>query len=304
MAKLFRTDFKLKEGEFFNKWSHNRFKKNKNVLGTITGPTGSSKSYTTLSALNIYYLWRFKKQFPIENCCFSLGQAAKRLDSGGLMKGEFLMLEEAGANLGSLDFQSRLQKLFTYILQSFRSMNVGLILTLPVLTMLNKQARQLIHFNFTTSGINYETNTSKVKPYFHQLNQKTGKSYWKFPRTRVKGSKKKIQAFNYPIPPKELIDAYEIKKTKFVSDITKEFVEEYEEKERKKVMGDSRKEMTDAQKEVYDLACQGLNQREIGERLGKMQQSIQKMLKTIKKHGYTIKINENVKENEENRGVV
>ena len=214
------------------------------------------------------------------------------------------MLEEAGANLGSLDFQSRLQKLFTYILQSFRSMNVGLILTLPVLTMLNKQARQLIHFNFTTSGINYETNTSKVKPYFHQLNQKTGKSYWKFPRTRVKGSKKKIQAFNYPIPPKELIDAYEIKKTKFVSDITKEFVEEYDEKERKKVMGDSRKEMTDAQKEVYDLACQGLNQREIGERLGKMQQSIQKMLKTIKKHGYTIKINENVKENEENRGVV
>src|SRR4030043_2487267 len=143
MAKLLKVQDVMVEGEFFNRWAHNRILKNKNILGAITGPTGSGKTYSLISLCENYYKNVLNKKFPIENICFSLGAVARRLDSGELKTGEILILEEAGCNLGSLDFQNKMSKMFTYILQSFRSMNLGLIMTLPVLTMLDRKSTRL-----------------------------------------------------------------------------------------------------------------------------------------------------------------
>ena len=300
MARLISRGSGLKEGEFFNTWAHNRFKNNKNILGVICGPTGSSKTYDSLSLCENYYKNILNKQFPIENVCFSLYAVAKRLKEGNLVKGELLILEEAGANLGNLDFQQKLAKMFTYILQSFRSMNIGLIMTLPVFTMLNKSARQLVHFHFITTTIDYEKKIAKVKPFFHQLNSKTGVSYWKYPRVRIRGGKRKIKKLLFSIPSDGLIIQYEIQKTKFVGGITQEFMDEFARLEEKKMIQESRKELTDVEQETYECLMSGLNQKETSKKLGVSPSNVTLTVKRIKKKGFNVKIFKISKENNVN----
>lgn len=211
----------MPEGLYLNKYISNRFKANKNIIIVATGSTGSGKSYTGLRIMEHWYNHYFNSEVPIENICFSLEDVAKRLKDRNLKRYEFLMLEEAGANLGASDFQAKISKVFTYILQSFRSMNIGLIMTLPVLTMLNKQARQLLHAHLTTEGI--EGGLCKLKIKIHQLNQHTGKSYWKAPIISYLGTKRKMPYITYSLASENLRKNYEHKKEEFVYQLVDNF---------------------------------------------------------------------------------
>ena len=140
--------------------------------------------------------------------------------------------------------------------------------------MLNKQARTLIHVHFQTAGINYEDNTSKFKALFRQVNATTGKIYNKHFREKVRGKGTPVKKFTIGLPSKELTNAYEKKKLRFVTEYTQEYslmLQEIEIDHQKKM---GRKELTDKQKEVYELACNGLNQREIGEKVNMIQQGV------------------------------
>ena len=106
------------EGEIFLRWINNRFIKNKNVITVTTGPTGSGKSYCDLRRAEMQHRRIFNEEFPIENCCFSVSELMQRIQFGKLRKGEILMLEEAGVNAGSNDWQNKVVKMFNYVLQS------------------------------------------------------------------------------------------------------------------------------------------------------------------------------------------
>jgi hypothetical protein len=226
----------LEEGTLTNKWSEGRFNANKNGLIVVTGGTGSGKTYSALKFCECWYKYKFNEPFPIENVCFSLEEVARRLKDRKLRKCEYLILEEAGANLGAADFQMKISKIFTYILQSFRSMNIGLVLTLPVLTMLNKSARQLIHMHLTTSGIVGGKCNLKVK--IHQLNQHSGKSYWKRPHINNGGMSAKVDMIAFTLCSKELRDAYEKKKSDFVYKLVDNFEDNVRTKEEKNKIKD------------------------------------------------------------------
>lgn len=293
MAKLVRFNERMKEGEFLNKWFKNRvIESNKNVILAFTGPTGSGKTYNALSAGESWYQYRFHQPLPIENVCFNLGVLMKRLvslyESGKIRKGEYFILEEAGANYGNLEFQHKISKMFSYILQSFRSMNVILILTVPVLNMINKNARQLVHAHFITSGINYEEKTGKVRPFFHQLSQHTGKSYWKYPRARVKKKIRKIQRLIFSIPPDDMLVDYEKEKARFVIELGREFVEEFNKIEREKMIKEARNGLTDIEMETFNLLEEGKNQKEVAEILGCNPPNVCFTVQRIKKKGYLV----------------
>lgn len=261
MNRLIQAKSKLEMGEFLNKWFHNRtVERNQNAIIVTTGGTGSGKSYTNLSMANLWYIYRFNEEFPLENICFSLGDLMKRImelsKSGKLRKGELFILEEAGANFGNLEFQSKISRMFNYILQSFRSMNLILLMNLPVFTAVNKTARDLVHAQFNTCGIDHQNKIAKIKPYFHQQSQKTGKSYWKFPRIKVNGKTVVLERLNFPKPPESLSEPYEEKKFKFVTGLADEFIEEYD---KQKVEAEKKKKpyLTDAEMEVFNYLQQG-----------------------------------------------
>lgn len=255
------------EGELLNRWFDNRFKKNKNVLIAITGSTGSGKSWITHAILEKWYQQKFNKSFPVAtHTCFSVNELVTMLNDGKLRKGEFLILEEAGTSLNALDYRDNVSKLFTFILQSFRSMNIGIIFNLPVLTFLNKSSRLLLHAHFITAGIDFKNELTIIKPLFHQLNQERGKSYWKYMRAQINGDVTIIERLAYGKPPDNVLDEYEKKKFKFVSALTKSFAAELEHKHREETYKYVRKELSPRAKRIYQLRCQGLTFQQIADK--------------------------------------
>ena len=292
-ARMFTNNDVLSNNGFLNHWFKSRLSKNQNVIIAFTGPTGSGKTYDSMSCAESWYKFNFKEEYPSANICFSLGTLAKRIkdlkDSGKLRKGEVLILEEAGANFGNLDFQSKLSKMFSYILQSFRSMNLILFITLPVLTMVNKNARQLLHAHFITSGIDYENKEAKVKPYFHQLNQSSGKSYWKYPRVKVNGRIITLERLKFSLPTERLIKEYEELKEKFVFDLTTDFIEEAYKSDRENILKDSRNNLTDIESTCLKRYMEGIKMKDIAIELGCSRQNVGEALKRAKRKGYDVK---------------
>jgi hypothetical protein len=249
----------------------------------------SGKSYCDLRKAELVHLSRFNKnEFPPENICFSIAELLERITSGKLRKGEVLILEEAGVNAGSGDWQNRVVKLFNYVLQSFRSMNVCLFMNLPVLGMLAKQARQLIHIHMETSKIDHKKNELYVKPLFHQLNQQTGKSYWKYIKVKAGDKIVKVKRMTFNKPSQELIDIYEQKKLAFLSGITNDFKEEIIVSENKKLNRLKRKELTAKQQAVYDLVLAGLRTEDIAKKLGCSKSGVTNNRIAIKRKGYSL----------------
>ena len=288
MAKLMKIK-EIKEGEILCKWFENRLiRNNKNVLGVQLGGTGSGKSYRDLRIAELWYQYHFKKKFPIENICFGVSEILKRLSTGELKRGELLIFEEAGVNLGSLDFQNKVSKMFNYVLQSFRSMNIGILFNLPYLSMLNKQARMLLHYSMESAGIDFDNKINKCKPFFHQVNQATGVIYKKYLRIRINGKIRTIKRFRFSLPSDYLIEAYENKKNKFLQDITKEYTFKVNEEEKKLQMKLARRDLTPTQKEVYEMLCQGMKHREIAEKIGFTRKYVTAIKKAILKKGYAI----------------
>lgn len=254
MSRLQQVDKNnLGEGEIFNKFLHSRMiRNNKNVILAVTGSTGSGKTYVCLRVAELWYQYHFKEKFPVGNVCFSVDDVMRLLDKGKLKRGSLIILEEAGVNMGSLDFQSKLSKIFSYVLQSFRSMNVGLIMNLPVLSMLNKQARQLLHCNFITMGVDYETKISRIKPFFHQVNVQSGKIYPKYMRVRVGRNKTPVKRFVYSIPSKELAEVYELKKEEFISQLITTSMEKIDENNKSKKQ---KKELNEDELDAVAIKC-------------------------------------------------
>ena len=275
------------EGEIFLRYINNRFNRNKNFIGVTTGPTGSGKSYLDLRKAELQHRRRFKEEFPIKNVCFSVAELMERISSGELRTGEILILEEAGVNIGSGDWQNKIVKMFNYILQSFRSMNVGIFMNLPVLSMMSKQARLLTHMHMETVGIDFELGLCKVKPLCHQLNQHTGKSYWKYMRVKKGESIVTVQRMAFGMASDDLIKRYEDKKEKFLMGITEEFTQQLRKLERAKTDKLARHELSEDQKIMLKMHLEGKIQKEIAKEVGLAQGSVASALKRMKKWGYS-----------------
>jgi len=279
MKKNITCEREVKEGEIFCKWLESRLiRNNKNVLGANLGPTGSGKSYRDLRMAELWYLYQFNGQFPVKNICFGVGEAMTLLSNNKLRKGEIIIFEEAGVNLGSLDFQNKVSKMMTYVLQSFRSMNIAIFFNLPYLSMLNSSARKLLHYSFESSGIDPETKQNKCKPFFHQVNQDTGKVYKKYPIVKVGTRTRKVKRFNFSMPSQYIVAAYEEKKQKYLIGLTKSFKDEVD-----KLNGGKPKNLPpkDIEFEAYKLYKTDLTQEEIGRMLGKNRVTIGEYIKNV-----------------------
>jgi len=287
--KMIRLTSELKEGEVFLKWLHSRLiKHNKNVLGCNLGPTGSGKSYRDLRMAELWYNYHFHKLFPADNICFGVLAALRRISSKELNRGDIIIFEESGAGLGSLDFQSKTSKMFTYVLQSFRSMNIGIFFNLPYLSMLNKQARMLMHYSFESAGVDFERKINVCKPFLQQVNQKTGKIYSKYPRIKVNGKMKTFKKFEFNLPSKYLIDAYESKKLQYLHDTTKQYTDELEKLEFDKIAKLSRKELDGYHRDILERHVNGETTVSIAKFWGKTPTTIGEIIQNMGKWGYNI----------------
>jgi len=192
------------------------FHENQNAIICIIGRTGSGKSYMSLAVCEKHYRDNLHRDFPIGYCCFSPLEVVQLLKSGVLQRGDVVILEEAGVNLGSMDFAQKKVKSFNYILQTFRQMNVGLVLNLPAFSMLAKQTRQLAHIILEMEGVDKSKKISTAKMYWIKNPKFQGKIYFKRPVAVIGGVMQKISTISYDKPSDDLIERYEVKKSDFV----------------------------------------------------------------------------------------
>lgn len=281
------------EGEIFNKWLHSRLiENNKNVISAELGATGSGKSYRDLRKAELWYKYHFKEEFPVDNICFGVGKVMQKLASGELRRGEILIVEEAGVNLGSRGWQSKISKMFNYVLQSFRSMNIAIFFNLPYLSMLDSQARHLLHYYAESVKVDKKTGINQCKPFFVQVAQGTGKVYRHYPKVTLNGRTIKVKRFNWKMPSQYLVDAYEDKKQKYLQELTKGYAEE---------INGKKKEITPSEVEIeaYALRKKGKTFDKIAKELEIARQTASLYAKKVEKWIEVTKNDKNSKKMEE-----
>lgn len=185
-------------------------KQNRNFIAICTGETGSGKSYAMLSLCN-----KLDENFTIDNVVFSYGEFIELVRKQELEKGAFILWDEAGAGISSREALTKSNRETTKVVQTFRSLNYGFVLTVPTMGMVDKQIRQLAHYILKTRKIDryYKKNIISVRRI--QTNEESGSTYIKRPIQYDKNGKHRLSTIITCIPPKELRDAYESKKKHF-----------------------------------------------------------------------------------------
>jgi DNA-binding CsgD family transcriptional regulator len=138
-------------------------------------------------------------------------------------------------------------------------------------------------------GVDEQKKTSKVKLYIHQLNEQSGKSYWKFLRIKFNGKVMPIKKMNFDSPSEGIIDVYEKLKSEFVLGLTKEFVEELEQIDRDNIRKEGRNNLTDIEFEVLKMIQEGKSVKEIAQIREKGLRTIYECMERIKNKGFDVK---------------
>jgi len=112
------------------------------------------------------------------------------LNSGELHTGNMIIFDEAGVGIPSREWYSISNKVISYILQTFRRENLGVMFTTPSLDFIDSQARKLFHSYLETKHINREEKYVTLKYMNIQNNPKEGKIYYKYPRVMIDGRRK------------------------------------------------------------------------------------------------------------------
>jgi hypothetical protein len=219
-----------------------RIKNNKNFLCTITGPTGSGKSWTALSIAEI-----LDPEFTVDRVIFKARELMKLINEENLKPGSVIVWDEAGIDLSNRNWQSVTNKMLNALLQTFRHRNFILFFTVPYHDFIDSSSKKLFHGDFETQRINKILGEVILKPKLLQYNSNMGKWYRKYLKVQINKKVVKIKRWSVPKPSAELVKAYEEKKSKFTKDLNLDIdknLEKLEAKESKEINKQTGTELT------------------------------------------------------------
>lgn len=259
MAIIIYKNPKQKIENSWIKYLLTRIKQNKNNLVVITGKTGSGKTWSAISICEM----KSKESgipFGIDNIIFTLRDLMALINSDKLVKGSCIIFDEPQVSISSKEFQSEANKVFNYLITTFRHKNLSLFFCTPYEDLLDLSTRKLFHAKLTTLSI--DKNESKVilKAVTLDYNSQQKKFYEKFLRVAYKeeGEEEytthKLTSWGVPKPSPEMIKLYEGKKVDFTTELNKDIQQRLEshhqlQKEKYKIT-DNRRPLTDKQERV------------------------------------------------------
>ena len=204
----------------FETWLRNRVqKRNKNFMGVFVNDTGSGKSYSALSLAEAV-----DPHFSVDRVALSAKEMVEILITQRLNKGSVVVLDEAGVNYSSQKWYEKEAKALNELFQTFRFMNVIVLMTLPNYNFLNAGQRRLTHFAFEMTSIDRKEKLAYALPKKFVLKpfKKESGMDFVYPLIRYPNGryyKVKHLAFRHPSP--ELTKAYEEKKAEWFGKLKK-----------------------------------------------------------------------------------
>lgn len=199
-------------------------RKNQNNLVSIIGKTGSGKTFSGMSICEIMSKLD-GVPFSIEHIVFSLRELMDLINSGNLKRGSKIVCDEFQVSISARDFQSEANKVFNYLLSTFRHRNLTLFFCTPFESLLDKNTRKLFHARFETLSINKNNQTCRLKPRFLEYSDFKADAYRKqlivFYKHNGVNKTSKVFYWDIPRPSKELEEQYEQKKLEFTNNLNK-----------------------------------------------------------------------------------
>jgi ABC-type oligopeptide transport system ATPase subunit len=292
------------------RWMRGRtMRKNNNNLISVVGKTGSGKTWVAMSICEIMSEMD-GVPFDVDHIVFSLTELMELINSGKLKRGSKIVFDEPQISIGAREFQSEANKVFNFLISTFRHRNFTLFFCTPFEKLLDKSTRRLFHAKFETISINPNKKTCRIKPRFIEYSDFKEHPYRKQLLVVVKNSEtgksdtNKVAYWDLPKPSQELIDKYEIKKREFTDRLNKNIYKRLQEFDRDKGLITSEGDEFDEKKPLNPKSIQPLvweeaqkgyyNQSElakkVSEKLGRVvsQGEISRAGKSMHKKGYEI----------------
>lgn len=213
--------------------------KNQNFIGVVVGKTGTGKS---LSALRMAEL--IDPTFNITNIVFTIEAFMTLLvegkKEGKIHKGSVIIFDEAGVGIPARDWQSQLNKVMGFILQTFRVDNVCLLFTVPVLSFIDVNARKLMHMKFKTKYIDRLRNYCALSPKEFDYNEDADKIYTPYyiePKTG-----RKVKELKLSLPSAKLLEQYDNIQKEYKSKLQESILKDIREQMDKKAVKKEKKD--------------------------------------------------------------
>lgn len=194
------------------------YRDNRNVMLAVCGGTGSGKSW---AAIRIGYVNdradNLEHRFNLDRIVFTpedfMGLVKKKLPAGS-----WIVWDEVGVGMNSRQWYSLRNQLISYIAQTFRYKNYGVIFTVPGFNYIDVQVRRLIHAYIEMNKPHPSEGYSTGRFKWVSANAQSGQLYFPNPRFKKEGHKCVMQQMRFGLAPKELLNAYEEKKKMFTEE--------------------------------------------------------------------------------------
>jgi hypothetical protein len=186
-----------------------RQKKGLNTIILIVGARGIGKSYLALKLGETY-----DKNFSVENVTFNIENFLIRVQILRTGKWAWLIFDEIGLEVAARDFMSMVNKVMSYVAQSFRYTKINLVAVCPDPDMVDIHVRKLSDFWILV------TNRGHARVFKTKMNPFRSGGYYTplFCDLRI------------PLPSPELCEAYEEKRHLVLEEKYYQYLEEIQAK--------------------------------------------------------------------------
>lgn len=234
-------------------------KQGKNALILLVGETGESKSLSSITLANeidpTFFEEIREKNSTLSRIAHQKGSEFSRLlKESNLRRGNAIIWDDVGKGLKRREWFDVFNRAIVDVLQTFRVLGLCVIFTCPDPRFIDSNALALVHYWGEMQSIDFKRELGKMKFFEIQINRRTGKTYYHYPRARVEGKVKTITRFYCKRPPKDIERLYEKDKRPVVKkllDITAKMFKKIEERERIEALSDG---------EILDVILQDTEQ--------------------------------------------
>jgi len=172
--------------------------------------------------------------FLLEHVIFTVEDFFKLLNSGTLKRGDVVVWEEMGIAVDARTFMGLQNRCVSYVMEGFRFKNLGVIMNLPGLGMVDINVRKLSHQYFETRSINRKNKTCRCSVFDLQYNPRLDRIYAKHPIVYIKGHPVMVEHLNIPKPPDKIVKPYKKIKAEYIDKLNIDLEKQIEESKKDK----------------------------------------------------------------------
>lgn len=253
--------------------------RNMNYILVIIGPTGIGKSWAALRIAE-YLDPNFKDNIG-ERVCFDILKMIKLINQKRVGKGDVLILDEAGIAFGTRASMTIVNKQISYLLQAWRYLNCGLIMTLPDLTFLDVHGRKLCHAVFHVMALHEKKGYCRMKVYDNVNSPWKGLTMREFPCTKDGGQIIRHKWMTIGKPSNKVREEYENMKKGFNDELNRRIEETIHSLENERLMDMTKK--IDNKRQARKMFRQGMATKDIAKRLDAKLPTVQGWVRSLRK---------------------